>query len=141
MKKIFKLFENFLAIVLILTILNVFLDVILRYFFQTGSIALQEFEWHLFSVMFLFGISYTLLDDEHVRVDFLYDSFKQKPKSSINKFGTILFLIPFSLLIIYGISSIRALYFIPSHAINIPSMYIFRFSTKLFSTTYTLLIS
>jgi TRAP-type mannitol/chloroaromatic compound transport system permease small subunit len=83
-------------------IFNVFLDVILRYFFNWGSIALQEMEWHLFSIMFLFGIAYALNDDAHVRVDFIYDNVKAKTKAYINIFGTIFFLIPFSLLLIYG---------------------------------------
>jgi TRAP-type mannitol/chloroaromatic compound transport system permease small subunit len=99
-------FNNFLgtftSIILLLMIFNVFLDVILRYFFNWGSIALQEAEWHLFSIMFLFGIAYALNDDAHVRVDFIYDNVKTKTKAYINIFGTIFFLIPFSLLLIYG---------------------------------------
>jgi TRAP-type mannitol/chloroaromatic compound transport system permease small subunit len=93
---------NFTAIILLLMIFNVFFDVVLRYFFNSGSIALQEMEWHLFSIMFLLGIAYALNDEAHVRVDFLYDTVKDKTKAYINIFGTLFFLIPFSLLIIYG---------------------------------------
>ena len=81
---------------------NVFLDVVLRYFFNTGSIALQEMEWHLFSVMFLFGISYALNDEAHVRVDFIYDTLSDIKKAMINIIGTIFFLIPFAIFIAYG---------------------------------------
>jgi len=87
---------------MILVMLNVFFDVIARYFFQGSTIATQELQWHLFAVMFLFGISYALQDEAHVRVDFLYDRFKPKTKAIVNILGTILFLIPFALLIIYG---------------------------------------
>jgi len=87
---------------MLLVMLNVFIDVLLRYFFHTGSIASQEMEWHLFSVMFLFGISYALSDESHVRVDFIYDNLKPKSKAYINIFGTIFFLIPFALFIAYG---------------------------------------
>ena len=87
---------------MLLVMLNVFVDVLLRYFFHTGSIASQEMEWHLFSVMFLFGISYALSDESHVRVDFIYDNLKPKSKAYINIFGTIFFLIPFALFIAYG---------------------------------------
>ena len=87
---------------MILMMLNVFYDVIMRYFFRSGSIALQEMEWHLFSVMFLLGISYTLKEDGHVRVDLIYDNLSNKKKALINIIGTILFLIPFSLLIAFG---------------------------------------
>lgn len=87
---------------MLLVMLNVFLDVVLRYFFQTGSIALQELEWHLFAVMFLLGISYALNSESHVRVDFIYDGLTRKKKAIINIIGTLFMLIPFTLLIIYG---------------------------------------
>jgi len=63
---------------------------------------MQEMEWHLFSVMFLLGMSYALSDDAHVRVDFIYDNFKIKTKAMINIIGTITFLIPFAFFITYG---------------------------------------
>ena len=87
---------------MLLVMLNVFVDVILRYFFNNGSIALQEMEWHLFAVMFLFGISYALGDEAHVRVDFIYDNLSERKKAIINIIGTIFFLIPFAILIAYG---------------------------------------
>jgi TRAP-type mannitol/chloroaromatic compound transport system permease small subunit len=86
----------------LLMLLNVFYDAIARYFFKTGSIALQEMEWHLFSMMFLFGIAYALKEDGHVRVDVLYDRFSPRWKAVVNLAGTFLFLIPLSVLIIEG---------------------------------------
>ena len=97
-----KFLGNFTAILMLLMMFNVFLDVVLRYFFNTGSIALQEMEWHLFSVMFLFGISYALNDEAHVRVDFIYDTLSDIKKAMINIIGTIFFLIPFAIFIAYG---------------------------------------
>jgi TRAP-type mannitol/chloroaromatic compound transport system permease small subunit len=83
-------------------LVNVFYDSIMRYFFNSGSIALQEMEWHLFSVVFLFGMAYTLKEDGHVRVDILYDLFSPRWKANVNIGGALLFLIPLSLLIIEG---------------------------------------
>ena len=83
-------------------LINVFYDSIMRYFFNSGSIALQEMEWHLFSVVFLFGMAYTLKEDGHVRVDILYDYFSPRWKAIVNIGGAMLFLIPLSLLIIEG---------------------------------------
>ena len=100
--KLNKTIGNITAVLMLLVMINVFLDVLLRYFFHTGSIALQELEWHMFAVMFLFGISYALCDESHVRVDFIYDTLKPKKKAYINIFGTIFFLIPFALFIAYG---------------------------------------
>ena len=100
--KLNKLIGNITAVLMLLVMINVFLDVLLRYFFHTGSIALQEMEWHIFAVMFLLGISYALSDESHVRVDFIYDNLSKKRKAYINIFGTIFFLIPFALFIAYG---------------------------------------
>ena len=49
-------------------------DVAMRYLFQSGSVALQELEWHLFGLIFLLGAAYTLKHDDHVRVDVIYQS-------------------------------------------------------------------
>jgi TRAP-type mannitol/chloroaromatic compound transport system permease small subunit len=86
----------------LLMLLNVFYDAILRYFFNSGSIAMQEMEWHLFAIVFLFGMAYALKEDGHVRVDVLYDHFSPRWKATVNIAGTILFLLPLSLLIIEG---------------------------------------
>lgn len=83
-------------------LVNVFYDSIMRYFFKTGSIALQEMEWHLFAMVFLFGIAYGLKEDGHVRVDVLYDRFSARRKAIVNLAGTALFLVPLSVLIIEG---------------------------------------
>ncbi|MDY3204539.1 MAG: TRAP transporter small permease subunit [Arcobacter sp.] len=87
------------AFIMVLMILNVTYDVIMRYFFNTGSIAMQEMEWHLFSVIILLGISYTLKEDGHVRVDLIYDRLTNKKKAKINMVGVVLFIIPVALLI------------------------------------------
>jgi TRAP-type mannitol/chloroaromatic compound transport system permease small subunit len=96
-----KIIGNFTAILMLLMMLNVFADVVMRYFFHTGSIASQEMEWHLFSVMFLLGISYALCSEDHVRVDFIYDNLSARKKAIINIFSTIFMLIPFAFLIAY----------------------------------------
>ncbi len=83
-------------------LVNVFYDAITRYFFSTGSIALQEMEWHLFAMVFLFGIAYALKEDGHVRVDVLYDRFPPRWKAIVNIAGTLLFLLPLSILIVEG---------------------------------------
>ena len=90
------------GVLMLVMLVNVFYDAIMRYFFRSGSIAMQEMEWHLFSVVFLLGMSYTLKEEGHVRVDILYDNFKPKLKAIVNIAGTFLFLIPLAVLIING---------------------------------------
>jgi TRAP-type mannitol/chloroaromatic compound transport system permease small subunit len=86
----------------LLMLINVFYDSIMRYFFSTGSIALQEMEWHLFAMVFLFGIAYALKEDGHVRVDVLYDRFPPRWKAIVNIAGAVLMLLPLSVLVIEG---------------------------------------
>jgi TRAP-type mannitol/chloroaromatic compound transport system permease small subunit len=90
------------SILLLLMIFNVFYDVIMRYFFRNSSVGMQEMEWHLFSIIILFGVSVALKDEGHVRVDFLYEKFSIRRKAVINIIGTIFFLLPLALLIATG---------------------------------------
>lgn len=111
MLKLEKIFDKFAdiigaitAITMVLMIVNVFYDVITRYLFRTSSIAMQEMEWHLFSIIILLGVSYTLKEDGHVRVDIIYDKLSQRKKAMINMLGAVIFILPIALLV--GISSI-----------------------------------
>ena len=91
-----------ISFLLLLMVLNVTFDVMMRYLFHNSSVGMQEMEWHLFAVIFLFGISVALKDEGHVRVDFLYECFSPRKKAMVNIFGTIFFLIPLALLIMFG---------------------------------------
>ncbi|MCG8603803.1 TRAP transporter small permease subunit [bacterium] len=82
-------------------VLLVCYDVFTRYVLNASSIAIQELEWHLFAIIFLVGAAYTLKQDRHVRVDVIYLRFSRKVKAWINFGGSLLFLIPFSVLILY----------------------------------------
>lgn len=99
--KTIKYLGDFTAFILVLLVLLVVYDASARYLFSSGSIALQELEWHLFDVIILFGISYTLSQNAHVRVDIFYASFESKTKAIINIISSVFFILPFSLLIIY----------------------------------------
>jgi len=90
------------VILLLLMILNVAYDVFARYVMHNSSIGMQELEWHLFAVIMLYGTGVALKHNAHVRVDFIYDRLKPKKQALINIVGTILFLLPLVLLVIYG---------------------------------------
>jgi len=94
---------KFIAWLVLGMVILVSFDVSMRYLFQSGSIALQELEWHLFSIIFLLGAGYTYKHDDHVRLDLLYNGqhMNDERRAWINIFGNIFFLIPFCLLIIY----------------------------------------
>tara|TARA_R110002167_G_scaffold119772_3_gene297323 strand:- start:2305 stop:2847 length:543 start_codon:yes stop_codon:yes gene_type:complete len=86
---------------MILLLFNVFYDVVMRYAFNDASIAMQELEWHLFSAVFLLGIPYAMHENSHVRVDIFYDAWSEKTQAYINLFGTIIFILPFVVLVTY----------------------------------------
>ena len=60
-----------------------------------------ELQWYLFSVLFLLGAAYTLKHDAHVRVDLLYGRLGPVGKAWIDLGGTVLFLIPFCVLMLW----------------------------------------
>jgi len=76
-------------------------DVIMRYLFSSTKTWVIELEWHLFAIIFLIGASYTLLHDKHVRVDLFYERFGNKKKSIVNAIGILLFLVPWTMVVIY----------------------------------------
>lgn len=84
---------------LLLTLVTVY-DAAMRYGFRSGSVAVQEAEWHIFAIIFLLSAAYTLKHDAHVRVDIFYARMPDRGKAIIDFTGTLLFLLPFALLVI-----------------------------------------
>ena len=70
------------------------LVVILRYGFNTGSIALQESLIYLHATAFMLGGAYTWLRDAHVRVDIFHARFSPTTQAWINLLGIVLLVIP-----------------------------------------------
>ena len=68
---------------------------------QLSSNALNELQWYLFSVIFLLGAAYALRHDVHVRVDVLYGRLSRKGRAWIDLLGGVLFLLPFSALMLW----------------------------------------
>jgi len=75
-------------------------DVFVRYFLKESSVGFQEFEWHLFAIIFLLSAAYTLKIDQHVRVDVFYTRLPEKKKAYVDFFGSLIFLIPFCVVLI-----------------------------------------
>ena len=85
-----------------LMVINVFVDVLLRYGLNHVSIAMQELEWHFFAAIFLLGAGHTLKQNGHVRVDLLYNNFNDKKKAWVNLMGSIVFLLPFTAMVFFS---------------------------------------
>ena len=59
-------------------------NVLLRYFFHTGSVGMQELEWHLMAPLALLCMSYSTLVDGHIQVDILYGRFPPRVQRFIH---------------------------------------------------------
>lgn len=70
------------------------LVVILRYGFDTGSIALQESIMYAHAFLFMLGMAYTYQQDKHVRVDVFYAHYSIKKRAWVNLLGTLLMTLP-----------------------------------------------
>lgn len=84
-----------------LLVLLVFTDVVLRYAFSSTSAWVAELEWHFFALIFLLGAAYGLKEDKHVRVDLFYAKYSVRQKAIVDLLGTLLFLVPWCLVIIF----------------------------------------
>lgn len=92
---------HMVAWLLVLLVLMQGLVVLLRYGFSWGSIALQESVTYLHAICFMLGAAFTLQVDRHVRVDVLYRSMSLKQQALVNAVGSVLFLIPICLFMLW----------------------------------------
>ena len=90
---------NVLNVLMIALVCVVIVVVVGRYFFEIGSVALQELTTYLHATIFMLGISYTLKHDGHVRVDIFYRNFSGRSQALINVIGGLVFILPISVFI------------------------------------------
>jgi TRAP-type mannitol/chloroaromatic compound transport system permease small subunit len=64
-------------------------NVLIRYVFHTGSVAMQELEWHLMAPLSLLSIAYAIKHEGHIRVDILYGRFGLRAQQWIDLFSTL----------------------------------------------------
>ena len=71
-----------------------FAVVVLRYVFGTSWIWVQELVLYLHAALFMIGAGYTLLVDQHVRVDVVYGRLGARARAWIDLMGTLFLLVP-----------------------------------------------
>jgi TRAP-type mannitol/chloroaromatic compound transport system permease small subunit len=74
--------------------------VVLRYVFESGSIALQESVTYLHAAVFMLCAAYTLKHDAHVRIDIFYQRWSARTRAWADLLGTLLLLVPVCVFII-----------------------------------------
>ncbi|HEV8307257.1 MAG TPA: TRAP transporter small permease subunit [Methylomirabilota bacterium] len=82
-------------------VMVVFGDVVFRYVFNRSWVFIQELEWHLFGIVYLLAAGYTMLYNEHVRVDILYARLSPRRKAWVDFVLLWVFFFPSCLLVIY----------------------------------------
>ncbi len=77
------------------------LNAIVRKIFNVSSNAYLEVQWYLFAASFLIAAAYTLLHNEHVRIDVIAGRFTRRTQAKMEIFGFAFFLIPVCLAVLY----------------------------------------
>ncbi|MFL6711960.1 MAG: TRAP transporter small permease subunit [Sulfurifustis sp.] len=72
-----------------------------RYLFNLSSNAWLELQWYLFAAVFLLCAGYTLLHNDHIRIDVVNGRFSRRTQTWIDVFGTLFFLLPMSTYIMW----------------------------------------
>jgi len=69
--------------------------------YRQNSNTLSESQWYMFAGMVMLGGAWTLKVNEHVRVDLVYGSVRERTRTWIDLLGGIFFLLPMCALMIY----------------------------------------
>jgi TRAP-type mannitol/chloroaromatic compound transport system permease small subunit len=111
--------------------------VLLRYVFGLSFSWLNDSVIFTFAMMFMLGAAATLRDDGHVRVDILRPRFGAKTKAGIEMFGSLVFIVPIGVLILYAGSGLIARSWIGLEHFNesdgLPIKYLFKTLVPLFA--------
>ena len=87
-----------LWLVLVVVLISAF-NAIMRYTINYSSNAFLEIQWYLFGLIFLSCSGYTLMRNEHVRIDLVSGRFSKRGQTWIDIFGIVFFLMPMAITI------------------------------------------
>ena len=93
--------SDFLMLLLLTMIMMIFISVICRFFFNINFVALQELIMYFHATIFMFGISYALKKDAHIKIDIIYNILPKKIKTYISIASILLFILPTAIFLIY----------------------------------------
>jgi TRAP-type mannitol/chloroaromatic compound transport system permease small subunit len=89
-----------LAWLILIAVVVSALNAIVRKSFDTSSNSWLELQWVLFSIVFLLCSSWTLLDNEHIRIDIVNNMLPKQVRNSIDLIGHAFFLLPLCIVMI-----------------------------------------
>lgn len=94
-------FGMIVAWAILIAVLVSTVNAIIRKVFSTSSNSWLELQWVLFGMVFLLCAPWTLLSNEHIRIDIVNSFFPKRVRDWIDVVGHVLFLIPAVALIVY----------------------------------------
>ncbi|HEU0084019.1 MAG TPA: TRAP transporter small permease subunit [Bradyrhizobium sp.] len=89
-----------LAWLILLAVIVSAVNATVRKVFDTSSNSWLELQWLLFSIVFLLCSPWTLLDNEHIRIDIVNNMLPKKLRDSIDLVGHVMFLMPLTIVMI-----------------------------------------
>ena len=90
-----------LAWLILVAVIVSAVNAIVRKVFDTSSNAWLELQWVLFSIVFLLCSPWTLLDNEHIRIDIVNNLLPKRVRDIIDLIGHAFFLLPLTVIMIY----------------------------------------
>ncbi len=76
-------------------------NAVVRKVLNTSSNAYLEIQWYLFAAVFLLAAGYTMLRQEHVKIDVILGRFSKPTQIKVECFGIVAFLFPFVITVIW----------------------------------------
>lgn len=98
--RINEIIGKWVAWLILLAVLVSATNAVIRKAFNMSSNAWLELQWYLFGAAFMLAAAYTLKQNEHIRIDIIYGMFSRRVQHWIDLAGHILFLMPFTILMI-----------------------------------------
>jgi TRAP-type mannitol/chloroaromatic compound transport system permease small subunit len=91
---------RWLAWLVLAAVLISAVNAVVRKLYNTSSNAYLEIQWYLFAAIFLLAAGYTLLRQEHVKIDVILGRFSRRTQVKVEIFGLLAFLMPFVVIVI-----------------------------------------
>lgn len=92
-----------------LLVINILIQVLLRYVLGGGQIWLEELQWHFYGLLLMLGISYNITVDAHIRLDIFYRKYSPKTKAYIEFMGILFLVFPLIIILfVHGIDFVQS---------------------------------
>ena len=82
-------------------ILELVYDTVARYIFNAPTVWSFDISYMIYAILFMLGGAYTLRDEEHIRIEFLYERFSKRGQAFLDVICYLVFFFPPMLALLY----------------------------------------